>query len=579
MSIRLLGLSVISLLGLLFLAGCGADATSTPVPTRPPAAATATTAAPTAVPTAVMAKPEGDLVVLIDNLRGSASVGAMSHSGSRLQGIFHNVGETPIRATAVQGELLGNLAERWEISPDGRQLTYHVRQGVQFHDGWGEVTSADFKWSAEEAVLPGTKYNMSGDWRGIEKIETPDKYTIVFTVPVGRALTVLHASHVYLGVGISSFNYWNSVDESEFRTKWIGSGPFKFVAASEDEFVKLTANEDHWGYVPHFKNVEYKAVPESASQIAAFRAGEADIAQVNPALLAEIRAANIRIVEGPGGKFLNISFGGNWLPERIAPDVGCDEMFNATCGEFNPDIPFVEDPSDPQGFEKAAKVRLAMLVAIDRNEIIDTIFGGFPAKTGATGIIPGGSYDGPYFVPRPYDPALAKQLLAEAGYANGFEVTYHAEKRDAGDLLAQAVAPYWEAIGLDVKISSGVDTRALKVNRTFGTDKPEVLNQFGLSSFTEYFVWGGLTVSDDDNPVGGEHPFIDEQVNRLGTIFDDAARRLASIEVGKFWYDNTWAIPVGHLPLLLMASDKIGDYPYPFGDRYFGYVELVTRAN
>lgn len=582
MSKRLLGLGLISILGMvLFLAACGEDATSTPRPTAVPVPTTAPTAATAVVPTAVTTKkPEGNLVLMLSDIKGISAVGQPKRASPRLRGPLMWVQDTLLQAPMDgPGPLQPRLAESWSISADGCCLTLTLKKGIQFHEDWGEVTTADVVFAAESAAGDGSRHGRKGEFRGLQSTTIVDDYTITWEAAPKRVLFLLSSMHTYVGLQIPSKNYYDTVGEDEGDKKWIGTGPWKFVDAREGEFAKFQAVDEHHWKVPEFKNLELREVPEPFVQLAAIRTGEADGGLMPADLYTEALAQGINVTQVAGGKFGKITFGGLYLPDRDQPDQNCADVWNKTCGEYNPALPWVADPSDPNGEEKANKVRLAMIVAINRNEIKETIYQGVSQNLVIDGLFPGGIADDGSLEPYPYNPELARQLLTEAGFPNGFEVKLNFTRTtQAEDQAAQAVAPYFEAVGIKVKLIPGVETRPLVVDRTFAKDSNELILSFGNASYEETIFWVRQASWREDSIVGGEHPVLEDMIGITATTFDAAERLQNSKEIHQWWYDNNWDIPLLLLNNLVVHSDKIAKWPYPFGDRYLGYASFIERA-
>jgi len=579
MSKRLLGIGVLMSLAVLFVVACGDDDTSTPRPTTAVPTAVATTAPdePTAVPSA---KPEGDLVLMINDMKGVSVAGQPARAAPRLRGPMQWVMDTPLQAPIDgPGALLPRLAESWEVSSDGCCLTVKLKKGIQFHDGWGEVTAQDLIFAAESAAADGSRHGRKGEFRGLQNTEIIDSHTIKWTAADARVLFLLSSLHTYVGLQVPSKNYYDTVGEEEADKHWIGSGPWEFIEAREGEFAKFQAVDEHHWKVPEFKNLTLLEIPEPSAQLAAIRAGEADGGLLPADLAGEAKVQGLSVLQVAGGKFGKITFGGLYLPDRSQPDQNCGDVWNKSCGEYNPDLPWVGDTADPNGDENARKVREALTIAIDRDIIRETIYEGVSQPLVIDGLFPGGIADDGSLQPYEYNPTRAKALLAEAGFPDGFEVDMHFTRTtQAEDQAALAVAPMWEAIGVKVNLIAGFETRPQVVERVFAKDKNEVILSFGNASYAETIFWARQASWREDSIVGGEHPILEQLLIDTATSFDAAERLENSKELHQWWYDNNWDVPLLLLSNLMVSSDKIAEWPYPFGDRYLGYASFIKRA-
>ena len=341
-------------------------------------------------------------------------------------------------------ELIPGLATRWEVSEDKKSISFFLREGVQFHDGWGELTSEDVKFTIETAMsykVEGASPRESDMAKNVapyvDRVETNGPYEIVmhfkdapwaefaphwFSAGKGTSVPITSKKHVE-AVGFKEANL----------NKPIFSGPYKYVDHAEMEYIKLEAVENHWRVVPEYKYLMFKEVPEEMTRVAMFKRGDVDIAEVRPEAASQLaEEEGVSVVAIPDSQSLFLALFGQYLPTVV---------------NYDPDVEWLD-----------IKVRQAMNLAINREEIAEFIFRGY-AKPGTT------PYPWPWsdeLEPYPYDPDRARELLEEAGYAGGFEVELqlwdYPGQAAAWSEVAQAVAGYWDAIGLDTKIETVLPT-------------------------------------------------------------------------------------------------------------------------
>ena len=146
------------------------------------------------------------------------------------------------------------LAERWEVLDGGRTWTFHLRQGVPFHDGWGEVTAEDVKFTFASIVKEGSA-NATAPWlRPLQSMEIADPYTITlhFAKPMvtfdNRVTQGLFPSAAF----IHSKKYIETVGEEAAERHPVGTGPWKFVEHIRGDRIVYEAVENHWRAVPHW---------------------------------------------------------------------------------------------------------------------------------------------------------------------------------------------------------------------------------------------------------------------------------------------------------------------------------------
>jgi peptide/nickel transport system substrate-binding protein len=319
------------------------------------------------------------------------------------------------------------VAEKWEMSADGRTWTFRLRKGIQFHDG-SELTAEDAKWSLEMAIKPDSVSAFAARLRGtIEEIQAVDPHTLVIRT---KSPAIFLAQDLSMGTGLEGAvlprRYYEQVGADGFATKAVGSGPYKWVKGITGSFIELEAVDKHWAEgVPKFKTVTYRVVPEESTRLAMIQTGEADIVGVSRERVPELQSRGLKIFVKERGSVMGCYFHQQWE-----------------------DVPVADK-----------RVRQALNLAINRAEIVKFIFadqaklvamypiGSFAEAAGADQSLQ----------PYPYDVARAKQLLTEAGYPNGFETTiYSYAREDVPEMvrLVEAIAGYAAKIGVKLNIFS-----------------------------------------------------------------------------------------------------------------------------
>jgi peptide/nickel transport system substrate-binding protein len=278
-----------------------------------------------------------------------------------------------------------DLAERWESSPDGLVWTFHLRRGVQFHHGYGELTADDVVYSLQRAADP-QRSNFASDYADVASFAVVDPLTVRITLarPVPSLLGLVADYH---GGLIVSRRAATEMGDG-FRRRPIGTGPFAFVEYRPQTITVLEAHRAYFRGTPHIARIDARYINSDSTRELAFAAGELDLA-----------------------------FGRReqrWV-ERMRQQRGVVvEVFMP--GEFrtlliNTTTPPLND----------VRVRRALSHAIDVAGIVR--FVGADVVVPARSVVPQGYLGETGDVPRyPYDPARARALLAEAGYPNGFTI-------------------------------------------------------------------------------------------------------------------------------------------------------------
>ena len=160
------------------------------------------------------------------------------------------------------------VAERWEYSKDYLSLTFRLRKGIQFHEGWGELTAEDVKFTIEFNGRP-TSTNITGTElkKGIKSMEVVDRYTLVIhQKKPDPTLWFKFYPAESSSMPILCKKYIETVGEEKANRQPIGSGPYRLVEAKLGEYAKFEAYEKHWLVVPEFKNVILRIVPEETTE-------------------------------------------------------------------------------------------------------------------------------------------------------------------------------------------------------------------------------------------------------------------------------------------------------------------------
>jgi peptide/nickel transport system substrate-binding protein len=316
-----------------------------------------------------------------------------------------------------EGELEPALAESYEISDDGTEYTFHLRDDVVFHNG--EPFNADsvvFTW--ERAA--NADYEYSYYFTNAESVEKIDDYTVKVTTPEPDALFLRLMADYWAMIPPG---YYEEVGEEGFVEHPIGTGPFMFVEWVKGDHITMEANPNYWREgVPKVQNLVFRPIPESSTRVAAIQTGEVDVVGRLSSEEAQslLGVPNVKVIRYPSTRIYYIAFN------------------NLTTGEGQP----TEDPL----------VRQAMNYAVDVDAIADALFDGFAQR--ATGYVAEGEMGYGVVEPFGYDPDKARELLAEAGYPDGFAMDFACP---AGayiffEQVCEAVQGYLGDVGIETEL-------------------------------------------------------------------------------------------------------------------------------
>lgn len=317
---------------------------------------------------------------------------------------------------ADNGEIVGDLAEDWEVSEDQRTWTFKLKEGIKFHDGT-EVTAESVKGTFERAMDPANGLVVNEIVKMFEKVEVVDKYKVSITTkePYGAMMALL--CNMSLAIMDPAYIDKYGMDLGASAESINGTGPYKVTAWTRDEEMVLERNDDYFGEKALTQKIVYRPIPEAAARVIALETGEVDVIQGVP-------ADEVARLEGIDG-----------LSVYKAKSVG-QRLFRFGCND-----PIIGK----------TKVRQALIYAVDRQAIIDSLFPGlsYPSTAPLAPVTWGYANLGEI----KQDQEKAKQLLAEAGYADGFKTKIVTTERYAkGVELAEIIASQLKEIGIDAEI-------------------------------------------------------------------------------------------------------------------------------
>lgn len=399
--------------------------------------------------------------------------------------------------------LVGEAAEAWEMSADSRTITIKLREGMLFHQGYGEVTAEDAKFTIDRIrdIATGSQYRVF--FAGVEDIAVLDKYRI--RISLKRPDPTFYATGLIArGSLLVSRKAVEKLGQG-FRRAPVGSGPFEFVSYDNERGVVLKPFADYHGQKPGVAGVEFRYVPDSTARTLGFLKGQLDIIEGIrlPGWLDEVRG------QAPKAAF-----------DFTAPGSQNIIMFNMTRKPFDD-----------------ARVRRAIRFGIDR-KVLQQAYGDLYGDVWAINPpeYPGAFQKGqlPEDLQYDYDPAKAKRLLAEAGYPKGLSFETYVSQREDYQAVMIMIQEMLRAIGVDMQLRTvdhtAYHTDNLRDQNIFGMNS-ETTAPVGTSLLQTYFSSASEVKKDGKGGRNYSHygvaiPGIDEQLAR---ILDepDIARRQA----------------------------------------------------
>jgi ABC-type transport system substrate-binding protein len=477
-----------------------------------------------------------------------------SFYGSRQ--IFDTLVEFKPGTTEVQPA----LAESWEISDNGLEFTFNLRPGVTFHDGT-DFNADAVKFSFDRQRLEDHPYYDHGPWKYfggmgmgsiIDDIVVVDDLTVKFVLTAPEAPFVANLAMDFAAI-VSPAAV--ALYDEEFSSNPVGTGPFKLVSWTKDDSIVLEANKDYWGEGPYLDRLILRVIPDATARYLALKNGEVDVIDFPSAEDLELmdEDPNIELIQQPG---LNVGY--------IAMNVNKE--------------PFGD-----------VRVRQAMNYAINREEIIEGVYGS--AGQVANNPIPPTiwSYNDD-IEPYPYDPEKARELLAEAGYPNGFSTDlwampvarpYNPNARRIAEIVQAQLAE----IGVDIEIvsydwgtyldktdGSGSDTGT-------GEHSMAMLGWTGDNGDPDNFIYLLLSADSAAVPAMNISFWRNQEFTDLTLqakrVYDQDARAELYKQAQVIFHEEAPWVPIAHSVVTVPVRSNVKDFViYPTGSRVFQRVWL-----
>ncbi|MEO4042121.1 ABC transporter substrate-binding protein [Hoeflea sp. CAU 1731] len=419
-------------------------------------------------------------------------------------GTMTNINE-PLIAADANGDPVPGMAD-WTILEDGKVIEFKIKPGVKFHNG-DPLTAEDIKFSQERQAELNKFY--ARQMASFDHIEIVDDQTIrfVFKEPTPGFLR-------QRSLLIASKKHFDEAGEEVFTQNPIGTGPYKFAGYKFGEYIDLEAFDDYWDGAPEIKKARIEFIKDDQTRVAKLRSGEADLIMHAP-------MESVKPLEGDGYKTSGVP---------VHPTLAV--YFHT----LNPKAPWSD-----------IRVRQAISKAIDGNAIVDGLLGGVPNRFPALGPDEIG-YDPDLKLPE-FDPAAAKQLLADAGYPDGFTMPMYYMSGGYSGIkeTAEAIALFLKPIGIDVELQGLDQLKSVEMLRELHNNPDAMmvgLHPLTIASTPEAAYSIGLSFATSSpfsihNQEGVTEPIVKGRVT-----MDDEERGELIREGIRALYDNVIYIPM-----------------------------------
>lgn len=423
-------------------------------------------------------------------------------------------------------ELVPGLATEWEEFEDGTRIRFTLREGVTFHNG--EPFDAEAVKFTFDRLLgdEGAQGPQRSNYTAIDSVEVIDEHTVDFHL--SEPDPVLLTKLAGYGAMIVPPDYLSEHGDDYFNTHPVGTGPFEVVAYNPREDIQLQAFDEHWGGAPKLDEVTYRFISEPSTAVAELQTGRVDIV-VPPT----IPIGMIETIENADGASI-VS-----VPSPTVEAIRFDTASGITTDE---------------------KVRKAMIMAVDRQAIIDSILAGEGEMIASFQGSESFGHD-PEMEPLPYDPERARQLLDEAGVEPGAQVQIDVRGNDStfGE-VAQVVASYLQGVGINASIQP-YETNVL-LNDIIPPGRTGAMFQQ---------KWGGWTFDFDNtaylmyhtgerwNPYDSD-PELDEMLEEQRSITDRDRREDLLQSIARYTQDRALEMPLYSINALYGVRDRVQNF-------------------
>ena len=418
-----------------------------------------------------------------------------------------------------KNQIVPNIAEKWDVSPDGRTYTFTLRKGVKFHNG-REVKAQDFKFSIERASNPDFSSPTAGDYlfaidgfherwthkaSEVRGVKVVDDYHLVIVADKPRPyfLGLLTYPDSYV-VCKEALNGGGEIQKVE---QMVGTGPFKAESFQPDQLLVLAANKDYRLGAPKIDKIERTIIKDAQTRLTKFKSGELDLTRIErqdiPGLLADPKFKDqIHFFERPALYYIGLNcqtyapFKDRNVRRAFAMGIDAEKLVNDTLDGKNPDI-----------------IKLGGVNPIAKSILPPSVLG-FRTNTNSI----------------PFNLAEAKRLLAAAGYPDGKNlpplVIYHRDGQTDVKLVAEAIATQVrENLGIECK------TQMLPWGAYLDKHNKKELEFFHMRWSADYldpqnFLSLLLSTTGDENKVNYSNPQFDALCAKGDTMVGNDVERL-----------------------------------------------------
>ena len=454
--------------------------------------------------------------------------------------------ETLLEVDPKSGEYTPRLAEKWQHTADYKEWTFFLRKGVNFHYGFGQFTGRDVAHSVAFMQRPETTATLAPFWRTIEEVKVVNDHQVVFRMK-RPSTTMLYAVSRAGDLRMVSKAQWDKEGQEGFDKRPAGTGVYRYVNRQPGLSITFERVDNHWSKErPAYKELEFRLAREESTRLAMLLSGEAHVAD----LPRELQKDALK----KGMKIYSSSFPVDWMTVYLG-----GQYYLPGDPAFKPDVAWTKKP-----------VRQALNMAVNRKELLNTVFAGKGTPTYVTGWSEKSEGYNPEWKSRfesmyGYNPTKAKQLLKEAGYGPGqlkFKVLAFTEPGESeGPQVAEALGIYYKEIGVETEIEV-LDWA--KVRDMFRKKTIQCCIWPNIISWRPSEEWIRTSYWSKSAGHNYENEFIDKSYDALTKAVDPKERQRIARAIGDHLFDEFADIPLFWFANEVVANPKaVGEWVYP----------------
>lgn len=412
------------------------------------------------------------------------------------------------------GNIIPTLATKWEIIDD-LTVRFYLRDDVFFHNG-EKMTAEDVKFSFERGAVSSTAAYFFKSF-DTENAVVVEDYIIDIKLkePFAPFLNYLSTSRGQ----IVSKKAVEEMGDDQFARNPVGTGPFKFSKWTTGTDIELVKFDNYYGEKPDYTNLIIKFISEPANRAIELETGGVDMVyNIDPSDANRFKEdPNYKIITGPSYKYQFITM--NMQDETL----------------------------------KNKKLREALTYALDIDSIVDAVFGDYAVR--ANGIMSNTMWGFKEMEPTPYDPDLAKKLLAEAGYPDGLDLSFKMSANSQIENIAEIAQNMWKQVGINASIEM-VDRASFKTKEVIDSLQLSIRSVSSNTADPAHtlIIWHN---SYNKGKLQANDPYINETLNEGSKIYDEVLRREHYNVLQDYLYDLHYEIPISFDKIIYATGSNV----------------------